>query len=325
MAQRRRANQPRKPVADLLAELVTESVHPEHQDLDLLSAREIVERIHVEMSTVPAVVEGVLPEIATLAEWAASAFRSGGRLIFVGAGTSGRLGVLEAAECPPTFGVPVGQVVGVIAGGRGTLVRSREGVEDERAPARREIRRLETGMTDIVVGLAASRRTPFVLAALSEARRRGARTVLLHCNPPGPEEAEVDLVIRPRVGPEIIAGSTRMKSGTAQKIILNLITTTAMVLAGRVFGNLMVDLQARSLKLRERSLRLVQQTTGVSRPQAGQLLKSAGGSVKVAILMGRAGVTRRRAHQLLARHDGFLRRALEESGVDSRPIPESNS
>jgi N-acetylmuramic acid 6-phosphate etherase len=323
MAQQDQRRPPQARTADILAGLTTEAVHPEHQDLDLLPAAEIARRIHGEMAAVPAIIEAVLPEVTRLAEWAAAAFRDGGRLIFAGAGTSGRLGVLEAAECPPTFGVPPGQVVGVIAGGRRTLVRSREGVEDERLPARREMRRLAVGERDVVVGIAASRRTPFVLAALAEARRRGSRTALLHCNPPGPEEKEADLVIRLSVGPEIISGSTRMKSGTAQKMVLNLITTTAMVLAGRVFGNLMVDLQARSLKLRERSIRLIRQTTGLSRSGARGLLQSAGGRVKLAILMGRTGLSRRRARRLLDRHGGFLRKALDECGVDSRPLVDS--
>lgn len=310
---------PPKSLAETLSRLVTETPDPAHEDLDTLAPEAVVRRIHGETSRVVGAVEEVLGPVAALAERVAGAFRSGGRLFFVGAGTSGRLGVLEAAECPPTFGTPPGRVVGIVAGGHRTLVRSREGVEDQRAPAREEIRRHRVGAEDVVVGLAASRRTPFVLAALAEARRRGAATALIHCNPPGPEERGVDFVIRPQVGPEIIAGSTRMKSGTAQKMILNLVTTTAMVLTGRVFGNLMVDLQAKSEKLRERSLRLVRRTTGVSRARASRLLADAGGSVKVAILMGRAGVTMRQARRYLKESDGFLRDALARAGVDSRP------
>jgi N-acetylmuramic acid 6-phosphate etherase len=305
--------------ARALAGLVTESGDPRHEDLDLLTSRAIVGRIHEETAGILPVLEAVLGDVARLAEWAAEAFRNGGRLVFVGAGTSGRLGVLEAAECPPTFGTPPGRVIGVIAGGRRTLVRSREGVEDEREPARREIRRLGVGPRDVVVGLSASRRTPYVAAALAEAGRRKARTALVHCNPPGPEDRKVDLAIRLMVGPEVIAGSTRMKAGTVQKIVLNMVTTAAMVRTGRVYGNLMVDLEARSLKLRERSLRLVQTTTGVSRPRARRLLEASGGRVKVAILMERAGVDRVRAVRLLSGSAGFLRRALETAGVPSHP------
>lgn len=318
MARSRRSRR-RPSVAESLAGLVSESADPRHRDLDTLTPDQIARRIHDETAEVLPAIQQVLPQVSLLAQWVADAFRAGRRLVLVGAGTSGRLGVLEAAECPPTFGTPPGQVVGVIAGGRGTLVRSREGVEDQRAPARSRIRSLGVGSGDVVVGLAASRRTPFVLSALDEARRREARTALIHCNPPGPEDREVDLVIRPQVGPEVIAGSTRMKAGTAQKIILNMVTTTAMVLTGRVFGNLMVDLQARSVKLRERSLRLVQQCTGVSRRQAARLLSEAGGRVKVAILMGRGGVTRPAARRLLKEHDGFLRRALAACGADPEP------
>jgi N-acetylmuramic acid 6-phosphate etherase len=302
-----------------LAGLVSESADPRHADLDTLAAGQIVRRIHEETAGVLPAIQEVLPHVEVLAEWVAEAFRRGGRLLMAGAGTSGRLGVLEAAECPPTFGTSPKQVVGIIAGGRRTLVRSREGVEDQKAPARAEIRKHRVGPSDVVVGLAASRRTPFVLSALGEARRRGARTALIHTNPPGPEDRDVDLVIRPQVGPEVIAGSTRMKAGTAQKIILNMVTTTAMILTGRIFGNLMVDLQARSVKLRERSLRLVQQTTGLSRTRAAGLLSAAGGSVKVAILMGRGGVTRPKARRLLRENDGFLRRALVACNADPEP------
>ncbi|MBD3336558.1 MAG: N-acetylmuramic acid 6-phosphate etherase [Candidatus Eisenbacteria bacterium] len=308
------------PTAGELARLVTESADRRHVDLDTLDAAGIAARIHGEMAAVWPAVEATLPQVARLADWAAEAFRSGGRLLFAGAGTSGRLGVLEAAECPPTFGVSPGMVAGLIAGGRQTLVRSREGVEDERQPARQAVRRLRVGPSDILVGLTASRRTPYVVSALDEARRRGARTALIHCNPPGAEDRRVDLVIAPQVGPEVIAGSTRMKSGTAQKLILNILTTTAMIRSGRVFGNLMVDLQARSFKLRERSLRLVQQTTGLDRAGARRALRAAGGRVKLAILMELAGVSRRRAVALLKEHAGFLRRALEACGVDAQKV-----
>jgi N-acetylmuramic acid 6-phosphate etherase len=307
--------------AQVLAALVTERPDPRYENLDTLGTRELVRLIHRESRRVWTAVEAVLPQVARLADWVAEAFRRGGRLVFVGAGTSGRLGVMEAAECPPTFGTPPRQVVGIIAGGRRTLVRSREGVEDQRAPARREIRRLGVGPEDVVVGLAASRRTPFVQAALAEARRRGARTALIHTNPPGPGEEAADLVIRPQVGPEVLAGSTRMKSGTAQKLILNMVTTAAMIRTGRAFGNLMVDLRAASLKLRERSVRLVRQTTGLDRPQAQALLRRAGGRVKVAILMGRTGMSRRQAQEALERAGGFLRKALEAAGADPRPFP----
>jgi N-acetylmuramic acid 6-phosphate etherase len=238
----------------------------------------------------------------------------GGRLFFVGAGTSGRLGVLEAAECPPTFGTPPRLVQAIMAGGRASVFRSREGAEDDGAAATREVRRrVRSG--DVVVGVSASGVTPFVSAALSEARRRGAVTALVACNAAPAAGAGARVIIDPRPGPEVLAGSTRLKAGTATKLVLNTLTTASMVRLGRVYGNRMVDVQPRSRKLRDRALRLVEELGGVSRPRATRALTVARGRVRVAIVMARTGATPRAAARALANAKGSLRAVLEASRV----------
>lgn len=302
-----------------LAGLQTEASHPRTRDLDLLDEERMARLIHGEDLQAFRAVDAALPRIAKAAGLAARALASGGRILYVGAGTSGRLGVLDAAECPPTFGSPQSRVRGVIAGGSRALSRSIEGAEDRAAEARREIARLRCGPGDLVIGIAASRRTPFVLAAVDEARRKGARTVFIHCNRAGREEKGCDVVIRLPVGPEVLTGSTRMKSGTAQKMTLNLISTIAWVRQGKAFGNLMVDLQARSEKLRARGLRLVVSTTGLSRPSASRLLRRAGGSVKLAIYMGRTGAGAAEGKAALRAAGGILREALRRAGAPADP------
>ena len=242
-----------------------------------------------------------------------AAFREGGRLIYVGAGTSGRLGVLDAAECPPTFGSPPDMVVGVIAGGPAALVRAAEGAEDRAEEGERGMVDLGVGPRDMVIGLAASRRTPFVVAALAKARAAGARTGYVTCTPRAEFALDVDVAICPEVGPEAIMGSTRMKSGTAQKLVLNMITTAAFVRMGKTYENMMVDLTATSEKLVERSRRTVMTVTGCDYATAARSLEEAGKSVKTAIVMLKLSCPRPEAERRLERAGGFVRAALEGS------------
>ena len=295
------------------ARLATEQRNPRTFDLDTLEVPEILARISAEDSTVPAAVARELPYIARAVELVVASFQAGGRLIYVGAGTSGRLGVLDASECPPTFGSPPEMVQGIMAGGLGALVRAVEGAEDRTAEGEQAIAALGVGPRDTVIGLAASRRTPFVVAALARARALGARTAYVTCTPRSEFTLEVDVAICPEVGPEVLMGSTRMKSGTAEKLVLNMITTTAFVRVGKVYENMMVDLMATSEKLVERSRRTVMTVTGVSREEAARAIEAAGKSVKTAIVMLKARCTRAEAEARLERARGFVRRALEES------------
>jgi N-acetylmuramic acid 6-phosphate etherase len=295
--------------------LLTEKVNPRTANLDTLDTREILERIHAEDLGAFEAVGQVLDEIARAATMVEEAFRSGGRLIYVGAGTSGRLGVLDAAECPPTFGSDPAMIVGVVAGGPEALVQSREGAEDRADEGAAAMTDLAVRSPDVVVGIAAGSTTPYAIGALREARRRGARTVLLACVPRQDIEVagEVDLVIAPLTGPEVIAGSTRMKAGTATKLVLNMLTTTAMVRIGKTYGNLMVDLRIGSEKLADRGRRIVRDLLGVPEVEAQRLLDAAGGRVKTALVMGRRRVGRAEAERLLDAAGGFLRRAWEEA------------
>lgn len=233
-------------------------------------------------------------------------------MFYVGAGTSGRLGVLDAAECPPTFGTDPKKIQGVIAGGFRTLIRSREGVEDRRQAGAKDLRRRKLTKRDIVVGITASRRTPYVLGALAYARRVGARTVFICANPRRMVKVKANIVICLVVGPEVIAGSTRMKAGTAQKLVLNMLSTAAMVRLGKVYGNVMVDLRATSEKLVERSKRILMLLGKISYPQAEKLLRAAGGSVKVALVMRLTGLSRREAEKRLAKAGGFVYKVVAE-------------
>jgi N-acetylmuramic acid 6-phosphate etherase len=294
-----------------VAALLTESRNPRTMDLDRLGTRELLERINDEDREVPGAVRRAIPEIARAVELVVASLRGGGRLVHVGAGTSGRLGVLDAAECPPTFSSPPGQVVGVIAGGPDALVRAVEGAEDRGEDGARAMDQLGVDGRDTVVGTAASRRTPFVLEALRRARERGARTVYLNMSPGSGREAGADVEISIPVGPEVLTGSTRMKAGTAQKLTLNMISTAAMVRSGKAYENLMVDLTATSEKLRERSRRIVMTVTGASYAEAVELLERAGGRVKTALVMRRLGVPREEAERRLEAAGGSVRAALE--------------
>ena len=296
---------------DEFARLATEQRNPRTLDLDTLDVPGILARISAEDHTVPAAVARELPWIARAVELVVASFREGGRLIYVGAGTSGRLGVLDASECPPTFGSAPGQVVGVIAGGMGALVRAVEGAEDRAAEGEQAMAEHAVGPKDTVIGIAASRRTPFVVAALGAARARGARTAYVTCTPRSEFKLEVDVAICPEVGPEVLMGSTRMKAGTAQKLVLNMITTAVFVRLGKAYENMMVDLMATSEKLVERSRRTVMTVTGVDAATAARAIEAAGRSVKVAIVMLKRGCARDEAEARLARAGGFVRAALE--------------
>ena len=293
------------------ARLATEQRNPRTRDLDTLDVAGVLARISAEDHTVPAAVARELPAIAQAVDLVIASFREGGRLIYVGAGTSGRLGVLDASECPPTFGSDPEMVRGVIAGGTGALVRAVEGAEDRESEGEQAMRERGVGPRDTVIGLAASRRTPFVVAALRVARRLGARTAYVTCTPRSEFQLDVDVAICPEVGPEAIMGSTRMKAGTAQKLVLNMITTAAFVRMGKVYENMMVDLMATSEKLVERSRRTVMTVAGVDYDTAATAIANAGKSVKTAIVMLKLGCPRAEAESRLARAEGFVRAALE--------------
>jgi N-acetylmuramic acid 6-phosphate etherase len=289
--------------------LPTERADPRTGGLDRLSATAIARLMNRADRRVVRAVGRAAPAIGRAVDLIVRALERRGRLVFVGAGTSGRLGVLEAAECPPTFDTPPSLVQAVIAGGRRTVFRSSEGAEDDGPEGARQIRgRVRRG--DVVVGIAASGVTPFVRAALREARRRGAATLLVTCNPRVPASA-ARVVIRLAVGPEVLAGSTRLGAGTATKLALNTLTTASFARLGKVYGNRMVDLRPRSAKLRARALRLVRQLGGVGPREAARLLAASGARAKVAIAMARLGVDAAEARRRLARAGGSLRRALE--------------
>lgn len=290
---------------------LTERRNPRTQGIDVASPRDIVDLINAEDASVPGAVAAEREALARVIELAEAAFRAGGRLLYVGAGTSGRLGVLDAAECPPTFGTPPEMVVGIIAGGAPALVKSVEGAEDDVNAGLSAMNERRVGTKDLVVGIAASGTTPYVRAALSQAQTLGAKTVLLTCaDPPALLRDTCDECIVLRVGPEVVTGSTRMKAGTATKLALNTITTGAMIRLGKVYGNLMVDLRAWNDKLVDRSERIVMETTGLPREEARRVLAGAEGRVKVAIVMARRGVARTEAEQLIESSHGRLREII---------------
>lgn len=294
--------------------LPTEGINPRTTDIDTLGPREIVERIHAEDRRAVEAVGAVLDDVAEAVERLVGTLESGGRLFYVGAGTSGRLGVLDAAELPPTFGTDPSRVQAILAGGPDAMWRAREGAEDVPADGAAAVAEHGVDERDLVVGIAAGSTTPFVLGALREAIRRGAGTVFLTCVPPAdaPIAREVDVVIAPLTGPEAIAGSTRMKAGTATKLVLNMLTTAAMVRMGKTYGNLMVDLQVTAAKLEDRGRRILRDLLGVSYDEAGGLLRAAGGRVKVALVMHRRSVGRGEAERMLEEAGGFLRQAWGE-------------
>jgi N-acetylmuramic acid 6-phosphate etherase len=280
-------------------------------DIDRRSIEEILEILNREDSKVPGVVRSEIPYIAQAVRLYEETLRNGGHVFYVGAGTSGRLGVLDAAELPPTFGTDPTLVQGVIAGGYEALVRAQEGAEDRAAQAATDLKGRNLSSRDMVIGLAACRRTPYVLAALEFARDTGAKTAFVTCIPRSQVDVPVDVLICPAVGPEVIMGSTRMKAGTAEKLVLNMISTAVMIRLGKVFENMMVDLRSTSRKLEERSKRILMILTGVPYARAAELLDLSRGSVKTALVMELACVDRAEAEGRLKRADGLVRRAVE--------------
>ena len=296
--------------------LTTEKRNPASADIDNLDTLAMVRVINSQDSQVAPAVGRVSREIARTVDAVAAAMSRGGRLFYVGAGTSGRLGVLDASECPPTFGVRRTLVQGIIAGGRRALVRSIEGAEDDPAAGASAVDKRRVGQEDVVIGIAACGLTPFVRGAIGRAKARGAFTAFVTCAPEARKSIRADIVINPVVGPEVVTGSTRMKAGTATKLVLNTLTTAAMIRIGKVYGNLMVDLRATNAKLRDRAERIVIAAAGhagkkVSRPRARKLLAAAGGSAKLAILMHLRGVGAAPARKLLRSAAGSLRKALQ--------------
>lgn len=293
---------------------VTERRNPRSADIDLATPLEIVDLMNAEDRTVTDAVATQREPIAATIAMVEAAFRAGRRLFYVGAGTSGRLGVLDAAECPPTFGSDPAMVQGIIAGGEAALTRAQEGAEDRPDGARDDLSAAAVAAGDVVIGIAASGTTPYVRAALAHAKSLGARTVILACSPPPSELlASVDCAILPITGPEVVTGSTRLKAGTATKLVLNTITTGAMVRMGKTYGNLMVDLRATNDKLRDRAERLVIGTCGVERDAARALLQRADGHVKLAIVMQKLGLDADAARARLAASGGVIRRVIADA------------
>jgi N-acetylmuramic acid 6-phosphate etherase len=301
-------------LADPSTELATtEQCNPSTQDVDRRTTAEILEIMNDEDARVPRAVRAALPQIGRAVDEIVARWRRGGRLFYFGAGTSGRLGVLDASECPPTFSSPPEQVQGIIAGGDTALRRSVEAAEDHPEGGAADVERAGVGGNDVVVGIAASGTTPYVIGALQEARRRGAFTVSLCCNRGAPVSAHADVPIEVEVGPEVVTGSTRLKAGTAQKLVLNMLTTASMIRSGKVYGNLMVDLAASNAKLRRRARRIVSTAAGVDDAEADRLLAETGFRAKPAILMALAGCSAAEAARRLDSANGFLRAALEET------------
>ena len=291
--------------------LATEMANPATSSIDRMSSLEIVQAINAEDAKVAQAVQEVLPEIARAIEAVAERMRRSGRLIYVGAGTSGRLGALDASECPPTFNVSSESVIACIAGGPTAFGLAFEDLEDSAEAGQADLAKLHLAEADIVVGITASGRTPYVRGALAYARQQGALTIGLACNASTPLAEEVAIMIAPQVGPEVIAGSTRMKAGTAQKMVLNMLSTGAMILLGKTFGNLMVDVQTSNYKLRRRALSITRQATGLDEKAAEEMLERAGGETKTAILMARANLSSDEARQQLAAHGQMLQATLD--------------
>lgn len=294
-----------------LSHLVSEGRNPETMDIDLLSSSEIVKRINQQDQQVPLAVEKVLPEIAQAVDKITAAFKVGGRLIYMGAGTSGRLGVLDASECPPTFGVSDQMVIGLIAGGPEAILKAKEGAEDSLTLGVEDLKAINFDENDVVVGIAASGRTPYVIGALEYANEIGATTVALSCNPDSPIADIAQIAISPIVGPEALTGSTRLKSGTAQKLVLNMLTTASMIRLGKSYQNLMVDVKATNKKLIARAARIVMQATECDKNEAITRLEQTDYDVKLAILMILTGMDVDEAKNKLDKQDGFLRKAVQ--------------
>ncbi|MEO5324514.1 N-acetylmuramic acid 6-phosphate etherase [Mesorhizobium sp. CC13] len=296
-----------------LGRLVSEERNPRTMDIDLLPTVDVLRKINDEDKSVASAVEKVIPEIAACVDRITAAFRQGGRLIYMGAGTSGRIGVLDASECPPTFRVPPTMVVGLIAGGYSALLKATEGAEDSQAKGAEALAEIDLTAKDVVVGIAASGRTPYVIGGLNYAKKVGATAVALSCNPQSAIAAIADIAISPVVGPEALTGSTRMKSGTAEKLVLNMLTTASMIRIGKTYENLMVDLKASNKKLVARAARIVMQATDCTLEEAQLALAQTENDVKLAILIVMTGMNLADARSALKRSSGFLRQAIQDA------------
>lgn len=294
-----------------LSTLITEQRNPNSMHVDSLSALEIVQLMNEEDKQVPLAIEKCLPQIAQAAECIVAAFQQGGRLVYIGAGTSGRLGVLDASECPPTFGVSPEIVKGIIAGGERALRHPIEGAEDSKSQAVVDLQTIQFSSKDVLVGIAASGRTPYVIGALEYAKSLGSVTASIASNPNSAMANIVDIAIDTVVGPEVLTGSSRLKSGTAQKLVLNMLTTASMILMGKCYQNLMVDVQASNEKLKARAIRIVMQATDCDKALAEETLKQADQNAKLAIMMILSGLDRAQAEALLEKHQGKLQLALK--------------
>ena len=294
-----------------LSTLITEQRNPNSMNVDSLSALEIVQLMNDEDKQVPLAIEKCLPQIAQAVECIVAAFQQGGRLVYIGAGTSGRLGVLDASECPPTFGVSPEMVKGIIAGGERALRHPIEGAEDSKAQAVVDLQTIQLSSKDVLVGIAASGRTPYVIGALEYAKSLGSVTVSIASNPNSAMANIVDIAIDTVVGPEVLTGSSRLKSGTAQKLVLNMLTTASMILMGKCYQNLMVDVQASNEKLKARAIRIVMQATDCDKALAEETLKQSDQNAKLAIMMILSGLDRAQAETLLEKHHGKLQLALK--------------
>ena len=294
-----------------LSTLITEQRNPNSMHVDSLSALEIVQLMNKEDKQVPLAIEKCLPQIAQAVECIVAAFQQGGRLVYIGAGTSGRLGVLDASECPPTFGVSPEMVKGIIAGGERALRHPIEGAEDSKAQAVVDLQTIQFSSKDVLAGIAASGRTPYVIGALEYAKSLGSVTVSIASNPNSAMANIVDIAIDTVVGPEVLTGSSRLKSGTAQKLVLNMLTTASMILMGKCYQNLMVDVQASNEKLKARAIRIVMQATDCDKALAEETLKLSGQNAKLAIMMILSGLDRAQAEALLEKHQGKLQFALK--------------
>ncbi|MBY4839104.1 N-acetylmuramic acid 6-phosphate etherase [Pantoea sp. DY-5] len=298
-----------------LSQMITEGRNPASHNIDELTTEAMLRVINDEDKKVALAVEAIVPQIAQVVDAITAAFSKGGRLIYCGAGTSGRLGILDASECPPTFGTPRSQVVGLIAGGHTAILQAVENAEDNVEQGAQDLRDIQFNANDVLVGIAASGRTPYVLGALAYARQQAAFTAALTCNPNSPMSQAADVALTPVVGPEVITGSSRMKAGTAQKLVLNMLTTGAMIRSGKVYGNLMVDVEATNQKLVQRQVNIVKQATDCDDATAQQALAACNGHCKTAIVMVLAGLTADEAKSLLSQNQGFIRNALRDAGA----------
>ncbi|AMG57198.1 N-acetylmuramic acid 6-phosphate etherase [Pantoea vagans] len=298
-----------------LSHMITEGRNPASQNIDELSTEAMLRVINDEDKKVALAVEAIVPQIAAAVDAICAAFQAGGRLIYCGAGTSGRLGILDASECPPTFGTPREQVIGLIAGGHTAILQAVENAEDNREQGAQDLKDIHFSCHDVLVGIAASGRTPYVLGALAYANELGATTVSLTCNPGSAMSQVAAIALTPVVGPEVVTGSSRMKAGTAQKLVLNMLTTGSMIRSGKVYGNLMVDVEATNQKLVQRQVNIVIQATDCDDATASAALTACGGHCKTAILMVLADLAADEAKALLSQHQGFIRQALKAAGA----------